>query len=233
MEENKTKDGGDFGEAADVMNLVEDHQGQGFSYTRNTAKQIGLCAALTSQEINYSKVGRDLGITAQTSKRWLDIMKVTFQWFDIPAFNTDLVKRVSSRSKGYITDTGLACYTQAISSPTAIGGHPLWGALFETAVVGEIKKQAELLSSPAKMYHWRAYSGAEVDLIIERDNMFYPIEVKAASNPARRDTTGISAFRKAFPHLKIQKGLVIAPVESNRQISDDDYTLSWDFILKG
>ena len=28
------------------------------------------------------------------------------------------------------------------------------------------------------MYHWRTYGGAEVDIIIEYDGRFYPIEVK-------------------------------------------------------
>lgn len=33
---------------------------------------IGLMTALTAHEINYSQLGREIGITPQTSKRWLN-----------------------------------------------------------------------------------------------------------------------------------------------------------------
>ena len=56
-----------------------------------------------------------------------------------------------------------------ISTNKAIGGHPLWGALFENAVVCEIRKQCFLITTPPRMYHWRAHSGAKFDLILEFD----------------------------------------------------------------
>lgn len=78
------------------------------------------------------------------------------------------------------------------------------------------------------MYHWRAYGGAEVDVILEYDGKYYPMEAKAKSNPSRRDISGISAFRKRHPNLAIEPGLVIAPMERPVQLSDTDYALPWD-----
>ncbi|KKT72624.1 MAG: hypothetical protein UW70_C0105G0007, partial [Candidatus Peregrinibacteria bacterium GW2011_GWA2_44_7] len=83
----------------------------------------------------------------------------------------------------YFCDTGLACFAQSISSPEALSGHPLLGAIFETAVLGEIRKLASLLATKPNFYHWRASSGAEVDLILERDGKFFPIEIKATHQP--------------------------------------------------
>jgi len=191
---------------------------------------LQLVSALTAQEINYSQLGRELGLTPQTARRWLDILKSTFQWFEIPAYSGNLIKRVSNKPKGYIADTGLACSTQAISAPNAIGGHPLWGALFETAVVAELKKQSGVLSPMPNFYHWRAYSGAEVDIILEYNGVLYPIEVKAKTNPSRRDTMGISAFRKKHPQATIAKGLVIAPCAGIIQLSECDYAIPWDLL---
>jgi uncharacterized protein len=171
-----------------------------------------------------------LGLTPQTAQRWLDILKATFQWFKIPAYSGDLIKRVSSKSKGYIADTGLACLTQAISTPKAIGGHPLWGAIFETAVATELRKQTAFLSPKPNFYHRRAHSGAEVDMVLEYNGFFYPIEVKGKTNPSRRDTTGISAFRKRYPELNIARGLVIAPCSNVIQLSETDNAVPWDLI---
>ncbi|MGD9161004.1 MAG: DUF4143 domain-containing protein [Desulfobacteraceae bacterium] len=189
---------------------------------------LRLVAALTAQEVNYSQVGRELGLTPQTARRWLDILKATFQWFELDPFSGNSIKKVSGKPKGYISDTGLACAAQAISSPMAIGGHPLWGALFETAVVAEIRKQCSFMSPRPMMYHWRTYGGAEVDIIIEYNGRFYPIEIKAKSNPSRGDTSGISAFRKQYPNLPVEKGLVLAPVERPIPLSENDYAVPWD-----
>jgi predicted AAA+ superfamily ATPase len=79
-----------------------------------------LCAALTAQEINHSQLGREIGVKPQTASRWLEILKATFQWNEIPAFSQNAVKRVSTRAKGYFLDTGLVSSALAISS--------IWGA---------------------------------------------------------------------------------------------------------
>ncbi len=192
-----------------------------------------LAAALTAQELNRSQLGRDIGVSPQTAQRWLDVLKATFQWFEVPSYSGNTVKRVGGKPKGYIADTGVACWSLAISSPKAVGGHPAWGALFETAVFGEVRKATSLLSPRPVIHHWRTGGGAEVDLLIERDGVLFPIEVKATSRPSRRDTSGLHAFRKTYPRLEVAKGLVIAPCESLLQLSENDYALPWDAVLGG
>nr|WP_320191242.1 ATP-binding protein [uncultured Desulfobacter sp.] len=189
---------------------------------------LRLMTALTAQEINHSQLGRELGLSPKTTSQWLEILTATFQWFQVFPYSGNTLKRISGKPKGYIADTGLACTSQAISTPTAVGSHPNLGALFETAVVGEIRKQISILSPKPNLYHWRSHGGGEVDFILERDAVFYPIEIKAKSNPSRKDTTGISSFRKTYPHLKIEKGLVLCPTDKVIQLSDLDYAVPWD-----
>lgn len=141
------------------------------------------------------------------------------------------LKTVSNKPKGYIADTGLACAAQAISTPQTIGGHPLWGHLFETACVAEIRKQCSFMSPRPQLYHWRAYSGAEVDIILEYDGRLFPVEIKASSRPSRRDTMGIQAFRKRYPRLHVTEGLVLAPIEQGLQLSENDYALPWNLTV--
>ena len=194
---------------------------------------IRLLAALTAQEVNYSQLGRELGLTHQTARRWLDIMQAAFQWFEVPAWSGNVVKRVSSRTKGYLSDTGVACAAQAIASPHVIGGHPLQGALFESAVASELRKQTSWISPRPNLYHWRSHGGAEVDLVFEYNGALYPVEIKATTNPARRDTTGLSAFRKTYPDARVERGLVIAPVERPMRLTDNDTAVPWDLAPVG
>lgn len=189
---------------------------------------VRLTAALTAREINYQQIGRELGIANQTAHRWLSLLKEIFEWHEIPAFSLNTIKRLSARPKGYFSDTGQICYCQAMTAPLVLGSSPLWGSVFETAVINEIRKQLLWIGKPFNLYHWRTHGGAECDLLIERDNVFYPIECKATTNPTRGDTSGITAFRKTFPNLNIAPGLVICLADKAYQLSENDYALPWN-----
>lgn len=208
----------------DIRLLADVSEWQTFS------RFIRLTAALTAQEINYSQLGREIGIAPQTARRWLDMLKATFQWFDVPAFSGNNIKRVSSKPKGFVADTGFACAAQLISSPTALAGHPMLGALFETAVFAEIRKQSALMSPQPQLYHWRSAGGAEVDLLLERDGKLFPVEVKVKSQPSRRDVRGIKALRDSYPALDVQPGLIVAPTQKFLKLSDYDHAMPWNTL---
>jgi uncharacterized protein len=181
---------------------------------------VRLMCTLTAQEINASQLGREIGITPQTARRWLQVLIDTFQWFEIPAWSGNPGKRVSLKPKGYISDTGLACHHAFISSPAGLSGHPLFGALFETGIAGELIKQAGALATKPAFHHWRSAGGAEVDLILEFDGRLYPIEIKLTTQPTRKQVSGIHAFRAAHPNHRIAKGLLICAVSRPYLLSE-------------
>ncbi|MBT7165547.1 MAG: DUF4143 domain-containing protein, partial [Victivallales bacterium] len=188
---------------------------------------LRLCAALTAQEINRSHLGRELGVTPQTAERWLNLLKATYQWFEVPAYSGNAVKRVSGKAKGYLADTGLACHAQILSWPAALGGHPFLGALFETAVVAEIRKHIGAMSTPPRLHHWRSSGGAEVDLLLEWGGRLFPLAIKAKSHPTRADARGITAFRKANPGLDIAPGLIVCAVTEPQRLAADLHAVPW------
>lgn len=191
---------------------------------------LRLMSALTAQEINFSQLGREIGMTPATARQWLKILDATYQWVEVPAFSGNPIKRVSLRPKGHIADTGLACFNNGISSPAVLSGHPLFGALFETGMVGDLRKQASLWSPRPSFYHWRSIGGAEVDLIMEIDNRLYPIEIKLTANPGKRQASGIAAFRAAYPERTIATGLMVCAVEHVRWLSEDTLAIPWGML---
>ena len=206
----------------DIRQIEEIQNVQQFS------RFVRLLGALTAQEVNYSEIGREIGITPQTAKRWLNLLSLTVEWREIPAYSNNLTKKVSLKPKGYFTDTGQVCFVQMISSPNALSGHPLYGALFETACVNEIAKLAKLIPTPPQLYHWRLHSGSECDLILERDGKLYPIEIKSKTRPNRKDARGIEAFRGAHTDQKVQKGLILAPAEEAYFVTENTLVIPWD-----
>ena len=191
------------------------------------ARFTELCAALTAQECNFSQLGRDIGLASPTARGWLALLRSTFQWLEVPALAPNHLKRLSGRPKGYLTDTGLACYLMRLSSPEAVQGHPAFGALFETLVATEIWKQVQGMPLVPALYHYRQHSGTEVDLILELDGLLFPVEVKAASHVHPADTRSITKLRERIGSI-VQPGLVVYAGSEVLRLGDDCVAVPFD-----
>ncbi len=170
---------------------------------------VRLVAALGAQEVNFSQLGREIGVSPRTARAWLDVLAASFQVILLDAYSGNAVKRLSSRPKVHLADSGLGCHLLGISSPAGLSAHPRLGAIFESHVVSELLKQAGALNPPPRAWHWRAASGAEVDLLLERDGRVIPAEIRFSSRPSRRDTSGLRAFVDTYPRLRPAPRLII------------------------
>ena len=195
------------------------------------SKFIAFCAALSSQEINNSKVGNDIGISSVTAKKWYELLINSFQFFVLPPYSGNIVKRFSKKRKGYISDTGLLCYLQQINSQDALLASPMFGAIFETFVVSEIIKIINASNLNVNFYHWRINSGAEVDLIIEKDGFLYPIEIKSKSNLNAYDLRGLKSFIEVYKN-KCKQAIIIYAGKELYKISEKITAIPWNAICK-
>jgi predicted AAA+ superfamily ATPase len=67
---------------------------------------------------------------------------------------------------------------------------------FETFVISEIiKSYHHNLKSP-NLYYFRDSDGNEIDLLIQQDGKYYPIEIKKTSTPMPNDTSAFKTFAK-------------------------------------
>jgi len=172
---------------------------------------LSLCASLTGQEVNQSQLGRDIGLSAPTARKWLDVLRAGMQWIEVPAYSRNVVKRLSMRPKGYWADTGLACHLMRLPDSAAVSGHPAFGALFETLAVTDLIKQTHGMSLRPAFYHYRQHSGTEVDLVADYGGKLYPIEIKSTARVRPSDAAAIKVFREllgdaAGPGLVIYAG---------------------------
>ena len=184
---------------------------------------LRLAAALTAQEINASHLGRELGLSSQTARKWLNLLIYTYQWIEINPYAGNAIKRLSDKKKGYFKDSGLACHLMRIHSPEGLVSSLKFGSIFESWAVNYIQNQALLTNC----YHWRSHGGAEVDLILERDGVLFPIEIKAKSRPNKSDTIGLRAFRATYPKVRIAPSLILHAGEENFLVDPETLALSW------
>jgi len=193
-------------------------------------KFFSLLAALSGCEINFNQLGRELQVDRNTAHEWTEIARATFQWYTVPAYSKNAIKKIAGKEKGYFADTGFLCHLLSIHSPQAILRHPNHGNIFETFVMLEIMKQLQKLTFKVPLYHFRTYSGAEVDCILEHDGELYLIEIKATTQPSKKHTKGFRSFEDCFPRERIAARVIICAVEEPLQISESCIAVPWWMI---
>ncbi|MFZ2658340.1 MAG: ATP-binding protein [Victivallales bacterium] len=189
-----------------------------------------LCSALSSQEINMSQLGREVGISPLTAAKWTFLLENSYQYMLLPAYHGNIVKRLSQKKKGCLRDTGFICYLQGLASPDMLAGSALMGSVFETWAVNSVFRQAASLGFSPMLYHWRTNGGAEVDLVIEANGKLYPVEVKCKTNLKAHDTSGIKAFFESYRNMNVEKGLIIYAGDMCYRLEENIIAIPWNAV---
>jgi uncharacterized protein len=97
----------------------------------------------------------------------------------------NLSSKVVHRPKIHLIDTGLAAARCGLTVERLLNTPELFGALLETFVVMELRKQLSWSSTHPSLWHFRDRGGAEVDVVIEYpDGRIVAIEVKSGATPS-------------------------------------------------
>jgi predicted AAA+ superfamily ATPase len=138
-----------------------------------------ITAGRIGQLLNFSHLAGDCGISVDTARRWISVLKTSFIVMLTAPHHRNFNKRLIKSPKLYFYDTGLACLLLGIRDNTQMETHPLRGALFENYIIAEIAKAFLHNRKTPSLYFWRDQSGHEVDLILEFGTDLYPVELKS------------------------------------------------------
>lgn len=164
-------------------------------------------AARTGQMLNLSDLARDADVASNTAKHWISILETSGIVYLIEPYHTNVTKRLVRAPKLYFLDTGLCAYLTGWSSPETLETGALSGAILETWVVAEILKGYWHSGLSAPIYYYRDKDGKEIDLLIVRDGVIYPLEIKKTAAPSRNDVRHFQALERL--NLPIGPGGVI------------------------
>ena len=161
---------------------------------------VELCAGRTAQLLNYSSLANDCGISQPTAKSWLSTLEASYIVFRLPSFHpghAGVRKRLVKMPKLHFYDTGLVCWLLGIRTPDQLRSHPLRGAIFESWVVSEVYKHVlNRGDSTRALSFYRTRDGAEVDLVIERQDGLTLLEAKAAATASASLFDGANRVRR-------------------------------------
>ncbi|MFZ3086052.1 MAG: ATP-binding protein, partial [Candidatus Hydromicrobium sp.] len=95
---------------------------------------LKLMASRTSQELSYSNLSRDIGLSVPTIKSWISLLQTNSIIYLLQPYYKNFGKRIIKSPKLYFLDTGLAAYLSGIQTKEHLLNGPMGGALFETFV---------------------------------------------------------------------------------------------------
>lgn len=160
-------------------------------------------AARTGQELNYTDIARDIGVSSPTIKSWLSVLEASGLVFLLRPYYNNVTNRIIKSPKIYFVDTGLVAFLTGWNTPEALANGAMAGSIFETYVISEIIKSYWYNGRTPNVYYYRDKSGAEIDLIIEENGKLYPVEIKRTTTPNKAD---IKHFHVIEDVLKQQRG---------------------------
>ena len=153
---------------------------------------IRLCAARSGLELNVTNLAVELTLPSRTLDGYLATLANLFVVQLIPAWSTNVSKKVIRRPKMVLADSGLAARLVGLTEESAAMPTAPLGPILESFVAMELRKQLSWSSNGTTLWHFRDRDGIEVDFVMERpDGSVVAIEVKASSTVTTRDTKGL------------------------------------------
>ena len=155
-------------------------------------KLLSLLASRACSLVNYSDIARSLAMPQSTLKRYLALLEATFLVRLLPAWSSNLGKRLIKSPKLILTDTGLLAHVLGLDRERAVRDRILFGHVLENFVAMEVAKQLTWSGGRFELFHFRTTSGQEVDLVLENAaGDLVGIEVKAGAKIEGKDFGGL------------------------------------------
>jgi predicted AAA+ superfamily ATPase len=157
---------------------------------------LSLLALRVGQLINYSEISKEVGVSVNTIKSWVNTLEISGVISLLPPYYNNLGKRLIKSPKLYFSDTGLASYLLNITSLNALDNSSYLGSIWENYVLAELLKEGFQVGKD--IFFYRDQNGVEIDFILEVKGNTFLIEAKSNERVNENKLN----FRKVIPLFK-------------------------------
>lgn len=144
---------------------------------------LTLLAGRVGQVVNLFGMSGEVGVSSTTLGEWLSVLEDSFVVFRLQPYFSNISKRIVKSPKVYFVEPGLASYLLGIESVRQASRDPLRGNLFENIVILEAMKTRLNDNRNPNLFYVRTEKGVEIDLILRKEGMLFPFEIKSSMTP--------------------------------------------------
>ncbi len=191
-----------------------------------TRRLLEMLAWINGNLLNYSSVGKSLGVSHVTLKSYMEYLNGSFVTMELEPFHFNIKKRLTKSTKVYFTDTGLLHRFLKLNSYNDLLGTPFLGASWEAYVINQVRA---LKSDEIDLFFYRTYSGAEIDLVLAKGMQpVASVEIKFSEKPdlSRGNTTSIQ-------DLGTTQNFIIVPGEQDYRKTENLRVCGIEQFLEG
>ena len=170
-----------------------------------------MIAHFHGQVWNASQLGRSLGASENTARRYLNILAGAFMVRILPPWFENLKKRQVKAPKIYLRDSGLLHALLQLPAFAEVQGHPKLGASWEGFAVEQIL--TALATRDA--YFWATHGGAELDLFVLKGGKRLGFELKYSDAP-----TLTRSMHVALEDLRLDRLWIVYPGEESYDLHE-------------
>lgn len=170
---------------------------------------LRLLASRSGGLLNIAEFSRTTKIAQTTLQRYLTLLQTLFLVRLVPAWFSNLGKRIQKTPKVFVSDYGLMAHLQGYDAEYLQAGLGLPGDLVESFVFAELSKHQSWADRSTNLMHYRTSTGVEVDFVLEnRRKELVGIEVKAAATVVNKDLNGLRHLRETTPE-QFKRGILL------------------------
>jgi predicted AAA+ superfamily ATPase len=182
-----------------------------------------LCALRSGQLLSFAELARDAGLSVNTSRRYVEYLRISYQALLLPPFATNLTSTVIKTPKVYWLDLGLWRHLTRYQGRAT-------GQMFETLVVTEVWKWVKTAERPVDLAFYRTRSGLEVDLLVSTPHGTWGIESKSAARLGPADWRGLAEVGRSMGEAW-RGGLVVYQGTSVQRLAPNLWAVPIDRLL--
>jgi predicted AAA+ superfamily ATPase len=183
-----------------------------------------MLAHVHGSTLNWSELGRSMGVSDMTVRHYLDSLSATFVIRQLQPWFENISKRQVKSPKVYVSDSGLLHALLDIENQEQLDGHPKVGASWEGFVVAQVVRR--LGARPEQCYFWATHAGAELDLLVIAGGRRLGFEIKLTTAPA-----ATASVRTALADLKLERVDVVHAGTDTYPLSDRVRAVAAERIL--
>ena len=187
-------------------------------------KLWAMLAHLNSEIENFENIGRSLGITGTTVKKYLEYMEGAYLIRRLNPWYVNQSKRLVKSPKLYLRTPGILHFMQGINNYDELQKHPSLGASWEGYVIEQIRTR---LPKSCSLYYYRTRNGAEIDvLIVKGVTPIAGIEIKYSNAPKLS-----RGFYECIEDLNLSDNYVITPSSKAFKLANGIQVVSLEQFL--
>ena len=142
-------------------------------------------ASRTGEQLNYTSIAQDAGVSVPTAKEWLSIVVTSGLVYLLEPYMSTEIKRLTHMPKIIFMDTGLCSYLAGWENERALQLSTTAGHYLETFIISEIVKSYNARGIKLKISYFRDKEKRVIDLIFYVNNKLYPFEIKKTALPTK------------------------------------------------